>query len=115
MTDIAGSLAFVVDEVEKTVNDRHAKYGPRNISDSPGGPLNGLRVRLYDKLARLNNFVDTDAAADFADDSLRDCFIDLAGYALIGLLVLDGNWPGAKTRDPKPAQHTCTPSCEPPF
>lgn len=73
--------------------ERHRKYGPRNISHSPGGPLNGLRVRLHDKQARINNFADGDGPADFSDDALRDAFVDIVGYGLIGLLVLDGKWP----------------------
>ena len=30
---------------------KHRDYGPKNISQSPGGALNGLRVRMHDKLA----------------------------------------------------------------
>lgn len=93
MTGINDPLKRVVDEVYDVVLDRHRKYGPLNIANAPGGPLNGLRVRLYDKLARLNNYVDGNAVADFADDKLRDAFVDVAGYALIGLLVLGGDWP----------------------
>jgi hypothetical protein len=73
---------------------RHMKYGPRNIAASPGGPLNGLRVRLYDKLARLNHALDSGETTDFIDDSFRDCFADIVGYGLIGLMVIDGEWPG---------------------
>lgn len=91
------ALANALNEVEDVFLDRHEKYGPGNIARSPGGPLNGLRVRLHDKLARINNYVDNDVQADFADDALRDAFIDIAGYALIGLLVQDGHWPGAET------------------
>lgn len=70
---------------------KHRDYGPRNISDSPGGPINGLRVRMHDKMARINHLVDNDQ--DAVNEPLRDSFIDLANYAMIGLLVLDGKWP----------------------
>lgn len=90
--DFAIAVAYALDEVERIINERHAKYGPKNISGSPGGPLNGLRTRLYDKLARLNHAVDT-GAQEFPDDSLRDCFVDIIGYGVIGLLVHDGKWP----------------------
>lgn len=102
-------LSRILDEIQSVVLERHLKYGPTNISNSPGGPLNGLRVRLHDKLARLNNAVDThgygdavdgDATVDFDDDSFRDCFIDLVGYGLIGLLVVDGDWPSGKPEKP---------------
>lgn len=103
MSGIQGPLAFVIDEVEKVVNERHEKYGPGNITGSPGGPLNGLRVRLHDKLARINNAIDN-GGMDYGDESFRDTFIDIVGYGLIGLLVLDGQWPGA----PKPAEDRVT-------
>lgn len=70
---------------------KHHDYGPKNISASPGGPLNGLRVRMWDKLARINNL--TDAGVEPSNESLRDSFVDLLNYSAIALLVLDGHWP----------------------
>jgi hypothetical protein len=70
---------------------KHRDYGPKNISESPGGPLNGLRVRMWDKLARINNLVDSGAQPE--NESLRDSFLDLLNYSAIALLVLDGDWP----------------------
>ena len=65
-------------------------YGSKNISQSPGGPLNGLRVRMFDKLARINNLIETGATPE--NESLRDSFMDIANYATIALMVLDGKW-----------------------
>jgi hypothetical protein len=65
-------------------------YGPKNISDAPGGPLNGLRVRMFDKLARINNLIETGVKPE--NESMRDSFIDLANYAVIAMMVLDNNW-----------------------
>jgi hypothetical protein len=70
---------------------KHHDYGSRNISQSPGGPLNGLRVRMWDKTARINNLIDSDVEP--SNESLRDSFIDLLNYSAIALLVLDGKWP----------------------
>jgi hypothetical protein len=70
---------------------KHHDYGPKNISLSPGGPLNGLRVRMWDKTARINNLIDSDVEP--SNESLRDSFIDLLNYSAIALLVLDGKWP----------------------
>ena len=88
---------FVVD-IEETLTDlanllisKHKDYGPKNISLSPGGPLNGLRVRMWDKLARINNLVDKGASPEH--ESLEDSFKDMANYAIIGLLVLQEKWP----------------------
>ena len=69
---------------------KHRDYGPKNISHSPGGALNGLRVRIHDKLARINHLLDSGATPE--NESLRDSFIDMANYAMIGLMVLDGDW-----------------------
>lgn len=73
---------------------KHRDYGPNNISDSPGGPINGLRVRMHDKMARINHLVDNQQEA--VNEPLRDSFMDLANYAMIGLLVLDGKWPASE-------------------
>jgi hypothetical protein len=66
-------------------------YGPKNISLSPGGPLNGLRVRMHDKLSRINHLIDSGATPE--NESLRDSFLDLANYSIIAMMVLDDVWP----------------------
>ena len=70
---------------------KHRDYGPKNISNSPGGPLNGLRVRMHDKTARINNLIDSGATPE--NESLRDSFLDLMNYSAIAIMVLDGTWP----------------------
>ena len=89
-TQFSSSLEETMKELSALLLSKHADYGPKNISDSPGGPLNGLRVRMHDKLARLNNLVDS--GADPHHESLEDTFKDMANYAVIGLLVLRGQW-----------------------
>lgn len=79
-----------VDELSKLLISKHRDYGPKNISQAPGGAINGLRVRMHDKLARINNLVDTKANPEH--ESLEDSFKDMANYAIIGLLVLRGKW-----------------------
>lgn len=69
-------------------------YGPNNIQRAPGGALNGLQVRLYDKLSRLANLLETGVKPE--NESLRDTFIDIANYGVIGVMVLDGTFPKAK-------------------
>lgn len=78
------------DEAEKLLLKKHKDYGPKNISGSPGGAINGLRVRIHDKLARINNLYDSGSTPE--NESLRDSFIDMANYAIIALLVLDDEW-----------------------
>lgn len=86
-----GAVAKVFVEAENVLLKKHKDYGPRNISMSPGGALNGLRVRMHDKLARINNLLDSGATPE--NESLRDSFLDLMNYAAIAQVVLDGNWP----------------------
>jgi hypothetical protein len=87
--DFVHDLLFGMGEV---ILRKHQDYGPLNISRSPGGPLNGLRVRLHDKLARINHLIDN--GAEPRNESLRDSFLDLANYGVIALMVIDGTWPG---------------------
>ena len=83
-------VSKVFAELEELLLSKHKDYGPKNISLSPGGPLNGLRVRLWDKLARLNNLTDKNTKPQH--ESLEDTFKDMANYAIIGLLVLRDKW-----------------------
>lgn len=80
----------VMDELGDLLISKHHDYGPKNISYSPGGALNGLRVRLHDKLARINNLFDKTATPQH--EPLEDSFKDMANYGVIGLLVLRGKW-----------------------
>ena len=89
--DFDATVLKYFDENAKLLVSKHNDYGPTNISHAPGGPINGLRVRMHDKLARINHL--TDSGKNPENESLRDSFIDLANYAMIGLLVLDGEWP----------------------
>jgi hypothetical protein len=81
----------VLDGAGNLLLKKHRDYGPSNIAGAPGGPLNGLRVRMWDKTARINHLIDSGATPE--NESLRDSFIDLLNYSAIALLVLDGKWP----------------------
>jgi len=61
-------------------------------ADAPGGAINGLRVRMHDKLARINNLYDSIRDMAPEHESFEDSFKDMANYAIIGLLVLRGKW-----------------------
>lgn len=78
-------------EAEEMLLKKHEDYGPTNISRSPGGPLNGLRVRMHDKLARINHLMDSGVPP--RNESLRDSFLDLANYSIIAMMVIDEEWP----------------------
>lgn len=80
-------------EAEQLLLSKHLDYGPTNIANAPGGALNGLRVRIHDKTARINHLIDNAKYKNPEHESLRDSFLDLANYAIIALLVLDNQWP----------------------
>ena len=82
-------------ELEGLLLSKHKDYGTKNIMDSPGSAINGLRVRMHDKLARINNiyeYMEDTKGFQPQHESLEDSFKDMANYAIIGLLVLRGQW-----------------------
>ena len=83
----------VSDGLNNLLLSKHRDYGPKNISQAPGGAINGLRVRMWDKMARINNLLDSNRHDAPAHESLEDSFRDLANYAIISILVLKGKWP----------------------
>jgi hypothetical protein len=84
-------VADIITECSNLLISKQEDYGPLNIANAPGGALNGLRVRIYDKVARINNLIDE--SKDPKHESLRDSFLDLANYGIIALMVIDGVWP----------------------
>ena len=82
----------IAEELLTILFKKHADYGPLNIAHAPGGAMNGLRVRMHDKLARLNHLVDKGDTPNY--ETVEDTLVDLANYAIIGLLVQRGQWAG---------------------
>jgi hypothetical protein len=76
---------------EDVLVSKQNDYGPKNIALSPGGALNGLRVRMHDKISRINHLIDSGATPE--NESLRDSFLDLANYSIIAMMVIDNEWP----------------------
>ena len=87
----------IMDAAGNLLIAKHHDYGPLNIARSPGGPINGLRVRMWDKIARINNLVDS--KVNPSNESLRDSFMDLLNYSAIAIMVLDGKWPEVQALD----------------
>ena len=81
----------LLDEAGNLLLRKQMDYGPTNISKAPGGPINGLRVRMHDKIARINNLIDK--GVEPQNESLRDSFIDLLNYSAIAIMVLENKWP----------------------
>ena len=55
--------------------------------------MNGLLVRMHDKMARLENLT-SKSQANPNYESIEDTLMDLANYAIIGLMVQRGQWEG---------------------
>lgn len=97
MIEFRVTSATYYSQLKNILASKQKDYGPSNIASAPGGPLNGLRVRIFDKVSRINNLIDTGATPD--NESLHDSFLDLANYAVIALMVLDDVWPDPKRWD----------------
>jgi hypothetical protein len=78
----------------KVLVDKQRDYGPKNISLAPGGPINGLLVRMNDKMQRLINLTYNNAGDDPTNEAIRDSYADLANYCVIAMMVLDNKWDG---------------------
>jgi hypothetical protein len=89
--DFIDTVRELLDEAGNLLLRKQMDYGPTNISRAPGGPLNGLRVRMHDKIARINNLLDKNVSPQ--NESLRDSFIDLLNYSAIAIMVLENKWP----------------------
>jgi hypothetical protein len=85
-------------ELKVTMIKKHQDYGPYNIAHAPGGAMNGLLVRMHDKMERLQHlFFKRDNTPNY--ESVEDTLKDLANYAIIGLMVQRGQWEGISGAD----------------
>ena len=81
----------VIDELGNLLITKQADYGPGNVNNAFGGPMNGLMVRIGDKFERLKNLLSNNKQTNY--ESVEDSFMDLANYAVIALMVKRGTWP----------------------
>jgi len=84
----------IMDGAGNLLLKKHEAYGPKNIAQAPGGAENGLRVRMWDKMARLNHILEN-PGVDVNDESIEDTLLDLLNYSAIFLLVRKGKWPAS--------------------
>lgn len=85
--DVRETLA----ELHEVLVSKQADYGPASINGAPGGPMNGLLVRIHDKYQRLIHLWQQDG--DPNHEAVEDTLVDLANYAVIALMVRSGRWP----------------------
>lgn len=71
----------------QTLDRKQRDYGSSNIAAF--GEY-GVMVRVWDKVSRLRNLLQN--VKDPANESVEDTWLDLANYAIIGLLCRRGEW-----------------------
>lgn len=77
-------------EVASLVVSKQRDYGKGNVLNCPVGAELGIAVRLYDKVARLSNLVQS--GAEPSNESLKDTADDIIGYGIVLKMVLDGTF-----------------------
>lgn len=85
----------LMDELGNLLITKQIDYGPSNINNAYGGPINGLLVRMGDKFERLKNLF-RDGETKAQHEPVEDSFKDLANYAVIGLMIKRNKWPANK-------------------
>lgn len=87
----------IYNEAWELLVKKQLDYGPKNIANAPGGPLNGLLVRMHDKMARLSHLI-YEVKDTPQNESIEDSFVDLLNYSAIALMVLRGKWSGVPSQ-----------------
>ena len=87
----ASAVWEVMDEIGNLLITKQSDYGPGNVNNAFGGPINGLLVRIGDKFERLKNLFKNGTLPKH--ESVEDSFKDMANYAVIALMVQRGTWP----------------------
>ena len=90
-TDFAAHVWEIMDEIGNLLITKQADYGPGNINNAFGGPINGLLVRIGDKFERLKNLYKGSKKPQH--EPIEDSFKDMANYAVIALMLERGKWP----------------------
>jgi len=73
--------------VVKIIISKQHDYGHNNILVFKE---QGLVVRLWDKISRLKNLLWS--GKEPKNESIEDTFTDIAGYAIIGLMLANGTF-----------------------
>jgi hypothetical protein len=93
-TAFAESVWKLVDQLGNLLITKQFDYGPGNINNAYGGPMNGLLVRIGDKFERLKNLYSTGETPKH--EAIKDSWMDLANYAIIAMMVIEESWPENK-------------------
>ena len=81
----------IVGQMRSIIEAKNADYAGTIDNISLTG-ISGVAVRLLDKVARVHSLTTREATAQVKTESVRDTLLDIANYAIIGLMLLDGTW-----------------------
>ena len=84
------SARDIAKEMSELLILKQKDYGPKNITQCPVGAEMGVLVRVYDKLSRLSNLLESGETPN--NESLEDTWRDIVGYGLIGLMLHRGEF-----------------------
>lgn len=80
---------MTLDEGFELSKKKQADYGHKNISSCG---IYGVIVRMNDKFERLQNLLKTGKLPN--NESILDTMRDFQNYGTIGVMILQGVWPG---------------------
>lgn len=64
---------------------KHKSYGTANLLNSPFKPRTVLAVRLYEKVARMANLIESGHVP--ANETYMDTLMDIMGYSVAGIMI----------------------------
>lgn len=71
--------------------NKNSDYSGKRIDNISITGIEGISVRLLDKVSRFYNLTHTNKQF-VKDESIRDTLIDIMNYANIGIQLIDGVW-----------------------
>lgn len=78
---------FTIESVQQTLVRKQRDYGHENIRRFG---LQGLLVRIHDKVARLENLTSSGGTPN--NESIEDTLLDIIGYSAIGIMWEKGDF-----------------------
>lgn len=89
--DLEQTVAEVMGEYLSLWKKKQRSYGPHNIG---AFGVQGCLIRANDKIQRLRRNYFLNANVSLSDETIEDTWLDLLGYAIMGLICARGQWPG---------------------
>ena len=83
-SEFSETLGITLNYLKELLEKKNRDYGSNNLLTF--GDL-GILVRLSDKLERLKNYVLRDRTFEIDDENLEDTLYDIAGYAIMWIVL----------------------------